>query len=153
MPGGKSLLAKDIDFTDEITLKYNQNVISFDFTALDYHSGGNVFFSYYMDGFESNWRSAGNQRSTTYTNLHPGHYTFRIKAANLYNYSIGIKKEHQNNRFAPGMEDGLGLSFLCPDDWIVGTFPLSIPRDSQQRKNVFKNRKNRKGKTAGVASP
>ena len=85
-PGEKSILKKDIDLTDHITLRYHQNVISFDFIALDFHSRGKNNFFYYMDGFESTWQSAGNHQSVTYTNLPPGNYHFRIKATNIYNY-------------------------------------------------------------------
>jgi len=85
-PGQKSLLKKDIDLTDHIILNYRQNVISFDFIALDFHSRGKNNFFYYMDGFESTWQSAGNHQSVTYTNLPPGDYFFRMKATNIYNY-------------------------------------------------------------------
>lgn len=85
LPGEKSVLKKDIDQTREITLKYNQNVISFDFIALDMYSRGKNNFYYYMDGFESTWQAAGNNLSATYTNLPAGEYYFRVKATNIYN--------------------------------------------------------------------
>lgn len=85
-PGEKSVLEKDINLTDHIILKYQQNVISFDFIALDFHSRGKNNFYYYMDGFESTWQSAGKHQSVTYTNLPPGDYYFRIKATNIYNF-------------------------------------------------------------------
>lgn len=85
-PGEKSVLKKDIDLTEEITLKYNQNVISFDFIAVDFHSRGKNNFFYYMEGFETNWQPAGTNQSATYTNLPPGDYTFHIKATNSYNF-------------------------------------------------------------------
>lgn len=85
-PAKNSVLEKDINFTDKIILKSNQNVISFDFIALDYHSMGKNNFFYYMDGFESTWQSAGNQRSISYTDLPPGDYTFFIKATNNYDF-------------------------------------------------------------------
>lgn len=91
-PGKKSVLEKDIDRTDHITLKYKQNVISFDFIALDYHSRGKNNFFYYMDGFETSWQSAGNHQSVTYTNLPPGDYHFRIKATNIYNYPNNLER-------------------------------------------------------------
>jgi ligand-binding sensor domain-containing protein/signal transduction histidine kinase/DNA-binding response OmpR family regulator len=85
-PSDHTLLKKDINFTDKITLNYDQNVISFDFIALDYYSKGKNNFYYKMDGFESGWQTAGNQRSITYTNLPPGHYNFLIKATNNYDF-------------------------------------------------------------------
>lgn len=85
-PGKKSVLQKDIDLTEQITLTYNQNVISLDFIALDYHSGGKNNFYYYMEGFESTWQSAGRQQSATYTNLPAGDYVFHVKATNIYDH-------------------------------------------------------------------
>jgi signal transduction histidine kinase/ligand-binding sensor domain-containing protein/AraC-like DNA-binding protein len=85
-PSDHTLLKKDINFTDKITLRYDQNVISFDFIALDYYSKGRNNFYYKMDGFESGWQSAGNQRSVTYTNLPSGKYNFLIKATNNYDF-------------------------------------------------------------------
>lgn len=86
LPGEKSVLKKDINLTEEITLKYNQNVISFDFIAVDFHSRGKNSFFYYMEGFESDWQPAGTNQSATYTNLPPGEYRFHIKATNSYNF-------------------------------------------------------------------
>lgn len=85
LPGENSVLEKDIDITNEITLKHNQNVIGFDFIALDFYSRGKNNFFYYMDGFDTGWQAVGNSQSATYTNLSPGEYTFRIKATNNYN--------------------------------------------------------------------
>ncbi|MFV0378653.1 MAG: two-component regulator propeller domain-containing protein [Mangrovibacterium sp.] len=86
LSGEKSVLTKDIDQTNEIVLKYNQNVISFDFIALDFYSKGKNNFYYFMDGFESTWQPADKSQSATYTNLPPGQYYFRIKATNIYDY-------------------------------------------------------------------
>jgi len=92
LPGKESVLKNDIDHTSEITLKYNQNVISFDFIALDMYSRGKNNFFYYMDGFESTWQSAGKNQSATYTNLPAGEYHFRIKATNIYNYPNNLER-------------------------------------------------------------
>jgi methyl-accepting chemotaxis protein len=35
-----------------------------------------------MEGFDKNWNYVGSQKFATYTNLDPGNYTFRVKAAN-----------------------------------------------------------------------
>lgn len=91
-PGKKSILKKDIDLTQHIKLNYDENVISFDFIALDFHTPGKNNFFYYMDGFESTWQSAGNNQSVTYTDLPAGEYTFRIKATNIYNFPNSLER-------------------------------------------------------------
>ena len=77
-----SLLKAPVALTKEITLKHHQNIISFDFVALNYTHSGKNQYAFMMDGLENDWNYVGNQQNTTYTNLDPGHYTFRVKASN-----------------------------------------------------------------------
>ena len=39
-------------------------------------------YKYILENFDRNWVNAGIQRNATYTNLDPGKYIFRVKAAN-----------------------------------------------------------------------
>ena len=41
-----------------------------------------VRFRYKLEGSDSSWREAGSRREALYTNLGPGHYTFRVIASN-----------------------------------------------------------------------
>jgi ligand-binding sensor domain-containing protein len=75
-------LDEDIAFIKQITLKYEQNVVGFDFVALDYSSPKTVKYAYKLEGFDTAWQYIGNQRSATFTNLNPGDYTFKVKATN-----------------------------------------------------------------------
>ncbi len=77
-----SPLKAHISMTDEITLKHNQSVISFEFAALNYTSTGKNQYEFIMEGFEDEWNRVGNQRTATYTNLDPGEYVFRVRASN-----------------------------------------------------------------------
>ncbi|MCG8697356.1 MAG: response regulator [Bacteroidales bacterium] len=76
------VLTKHINYVDKIELKHKFNVFSIDFIALNYFTEGNNQYSYYLDGFEETWNNVGNKTSATYTNLSPGSYTFKLKAAN-----------------------------------------------------------------------
>lgn len=78
----EKILDAHIDETSVVTLAYRQNVISFEFLAINYFSPGNNKFSYYLEGFEQDWGKPDYQRTATYTNLSPGSYTFHVKAAN-----------------------------------------------------------------------
>ena len=75
-------LNKHISRTEEITLAHEQNVISFEFTALDFNAPLKNSYAYKMDGFDTDWIYSGNRRFVTYTNLDPGTYFFRVKGAN-----------------------------------------------------------------------
>lgn len=80
--GEESELKKPIDLIDELVLDYNQSVITFEYTTLDFNSRKANSFAYMLEGFEDDWNYVGEQRRATYTNLNPGKYTFRVKAAN-----------------------------------------------------------------------
>jgi ligand-binding sensor domain-containing protein/signal transduction histidine kinase len=77
-----SPLKEDISNTKEITLSYDQSIISFDFAALNFTAPEKNQYAYMLEGFDKAWIYCGNQRTATYTNLDPGEYTFRVKASN-----------------------------------------------------------------------
>lgn len=63
-------------------LKSDQNNLAIRYAALNYiHADGNQYM-YKMDGVDYNWHNVGNRREAYYSNLHPGNYTFRVKASN-----------------------------------------------------------------------
>ena len=74
-------LSKSILMTDEINLNYDQNDISFEFTALHYSRPERNKYAYRLQGFNNNW-VYDNKRYASYTNLDPGTYTFQVKASN-----------------------------------------------------------------------
>jgi len=81
--GSDSPLQKPIDETSEITLSYSQAFFSIKFAALNYINPEKNQFAFKLDGFsDSEWHYVGNQHIATYTNLDPGTYYFKIKAAN-----------------------------------------------------------------------
>jgi len=80
--GPESPLSKPLSETEEITLKYNQNEVTFDYVALHFANPESNIYTYQLAGFDPDWIDAGNKRSATYTNLPEGEYTFKVKAAN-----------------------------------------------------------------------
>lgn len=66
----------------EVRLKYFQSAFSIYFAALNYVYPNKNQYAYMLEGFDKNWNSVSNQHSATYTNIPPGHYTFRVKACN-----------------------------------------------------------------------
>ncbi|MGE4569225.1 MAG: two-component regulator propeller domain-containing protein, partial [Bacteroidales bacterium] len=75
-------LPTQISFCDEIALNYKQNVLSFEFSALNYESLEKNLYSYKLEGFDKEFSAPGPKREVTYTNLHPGEYRLRVKASN-----------------------------------------------------------------------
>lgn len=78
----KSPISSDIGVVREINLTYDQSVISFEFATLNYTMPEKNQYAYRLEGFDKDWICSGTSRRATYTNLDPGDYVFRVKAAN-----------------------------------------------------------------------
>ncbi|HTL08187.1 MAG TPA: ATP-binding protein, partial [Chitinophagaceae bacterium] len=80
---GRVLLPRAITETNAITLQYNEDVLAIGFAALNFLNPEKNKYAYKLEGFDKGWiTSDGKLRKATYTNLDPGSYTFRVKAAN-----------------------------------------------------------------------
>ncbi len=81
----KSPLNKHISASDEVNLKYSERFFTIDFIALNYIAPLQSKYEYQMVGFDSDgtqWHDGSIAKSATYTNIPPGKYTFRVRAAN-----------------------------------------------------------------------
>jgi signal transduction histidine kinase/ligand-binding sensor domain-containing protein/DNA-binding response OmpR family regulator len=75
------ILERSITATQELKLRFNENVFSIEFAALDFSQGNRNRYAYRLEGFNSEWLyTDGQQRKATYTNLDPGTYYFKVKA-------------------------------------------------------------------------
>jgi signal transduction histidine kinase/ligand-binding sensor domain-containing protein/DNA-binding response OmpR family regulator len=77
-----SPLNKVISQTKEIILDYTQSVFTIEYVGINYNYSKKNQYAYYLEGFEKDWNYVGNNRTATYTNLEPGNYVFKVKAAN-----------------------------------------------------------------------
>ena len=101
-PGGHVILSQSISATKEITLRYNENVFSIEFTALDFSNPEKVRYAYRLEGFNQQWLLANEKtRLATFTNLDPGDYVFKVRTAG------------ENGRWNPG-ELSLNIKILPP---------------------------------------
>ncbi|CAN5506333.1 two-component regulator propeller domain-containing protein [soil metagenome] len=87
---------------DRIELKYFENFISFDFTALDFNATDKIQYAYKLENFNKDWIQSDKRRYAAYTNLDPGEYVFRVKASN----SDGLWNEN-----------GASLSIIIHPPW------------------------------------
>ncbi|MBE0571538.1 MAG: response regulator [Ignavibacteriaceae bacterium] len=79
----KVILAESITESKEIVLSHNENILSFEIAALDFHSPEKNQYEYILEGFDKHWiRTDAKNRNITYTNLDPGEYTLRVKGSN-----------------------------------------------------------------------
>jgi len=80
-----------------LELSPSDNVISFEFSALDYYAPHKNQFLFKLEGFEEIWRKPIDDHLVTYTNLPPGDYTLRVIACNnhgLWNFEGATLKIH-----------------------------------------------------------
>ncbi|MEM8981906.1 MAG: two-component regulator propeller domain-containing protein [Pseudomonadota bacterium] len=70
------------DDVRRVDLAYTDDVVTFEFAALDFAAPEQNRFQYKLEGFDREWVDAGGQHRTTYTNLRGGQYAFKVKAAN-----------------------------------------------------------------------
>ncbi len=83
--GEDSPIKENILIAKEVSLKYSQSVFTISYAALDYTIPENNTYTYKLEGFDEQWNFVGTDRKATYTNLDPGTYVFRVKAANESN--------------------------------------------------------------------
>ena len=87
-PTGFRLFNQPMEFDTSIAhiktihLPYDQNFFSFKFAALEFTNPKQNRYAYRLEGFDDAWRDSGNRNQAEYTNVPPGTYTFRVRAAN-----------------------------------------------------------------------
>lgn len=68
---------------DTIRLSYKEDVLSFEFAALDFLIPGKNKYGYKMEKLDKDWNYVNAEaRFVVYTNMGPGQYIFRVKASN-----------------------------------------------------------------------
>lgn len=80
--GEKGVLDNNIDDTQKLKLKHNQNFLSIKYAALDYKEPSNIRYTYKLEGFDKDWVYASKERVANYTNLSKGMYVFKVKSTN-----------------------------------------------------------------------
>ena len=68
--------------TDQLVLDYTEKDLTFDFAALHFENPEKNEFAYKLEGYDDDWVMTGHNRTAAFTNLDPGEYTFRVRAAN-----------------------------------------------------------------------
>jgi signal transduction histidine kinase/ligand-binding sensor domain-containing protein/CheY-like chemotaxis protein/HPt (histidine-containing phosphotransfer) domain-containing protein len=75
---------KETPFRDiqNITFNHFQNMLTFEFAALNFTNSEHNQYQYKLKGFDDDWRFINHQRSINFTNLNPGNYTLLVKGSN-----------------------------------------------------------------------
>ena len=75
-------LKKSIQYSDTILLNHNQSSFSIDFVGVNMTRGEKNNYAYMLEGLDHDWNYVNQQRTATFTNIKPGKYVFKLKAAN-----------------------------------------------------------------------
>jgi signal transduction histidine kinase/ligand-binding sensor domain-containing protein/CheY-like chemotaxis protein len=82
---GRNIPAADLPRRNKpLELAYDDRLVTFVFSALDFTSPANNRYQYRLDGFDSDWIDAGTLHQATYTNLDPGEYVLRVRGAGAH---------------------------------------------------------------------
>lgn len=76
------LFYKDTLLPENAELDYNQNNISIHYIGICLTNPSKVRYIHKLEGFEKQWSPENAESYTTYSNLPPGHYTFKVKSCN-----------------------------------------------------------------------
>jgi len=73
---------RNLSGDEQIQLPYQDNFLSFEFTALDYTIPEKNQYAYRLEGLDRDWIYAGTRHYADYPDLKPGDYVFRVKGSN-----------------------------------------------------------------------
>lgn len=79
-----SPLTTAIDDATQIELNHKQHSFSFNFIHINYKNS-KTLYSWYLEGFDTDWSKPSDSHRATYTNIPPGEYIFKLKALPMEN--------------------------------------------------------------------
>lgn len=82
LEGNKIINLSDFQESKTIELKYKDNSFTVNFIGLHYVDPQKNQYAYQLEGFQKDWTYSGNSSRVIFSQLPPGNYTFRVKAAN-----------------------------------------------------------------------
>lgn len=83
VPNDKTgILKQAIDQAGSITLNHLQDIITLEFSSLDFTAPGQNKYRYQLVGVDKDWIESGTRRTATYLHLPPGKYIFKVQGSN-----------------------------------------------------------------------
>jgi len=72
---------KPVPANRELTLPFDQAVVSLDFTALEYGGTDKINYAYMLTGWDKGWNYSNGSRTANYSSVHEGNYVFRVRVS------------------------------------------------------------------------
>lgn len=67
-----------------LNMTHDENQLTFKFSAISMRNPDKVTYKYMLEGTDKEWSPARSESEITYSGIEPGHYTFKVQAANEY---------------------------------------------------------------------
>lgn len=110
----QTVLDKSIGFAEKITLQYQQDMFSLQFSALDLVDPASIEYRYRLHNFDRDWITTdASQKQATYTRLAPGDYEFEVMA------------RLAGNSWAGAVSTRIAIEVL-PPWWLTIWFKLTV---------------------------
>ncbi|MEL4431712.1 EAL domain-containing protein [Shewanella mangrovisoli] len=121
---GKRHTILDLSHPPKILMNYDDQLVSFEVTSLDFSYTGKNRFSYYLEGFDNQWHDLPSGNEITFTNINPGHYVLHVRHSLEYNsegsyallVDLTVKAPFYRSQIAYALYVLLALALL---GWIV----------------------------------
>ena len=82
-PGDKTgVLQQTIEQSKNITLNHLQDILTLEFSSLDFTTPNQNKYRYQLAGVDNNWVESGTRRTATYLHLPSGKYIFKVQGSN-----------------------------------------------------------------------
>lgn len=92
--GNTSLMVDSISRLNPISLKYNDNSVTIEFSSLNYLLQNKLHYYYMLEGLDKEWRLNGSLNEAVYNYLPAGDYTFKVKAINTEGKESAVAELH-----------------------------------------------------------
>ncbi|UII27142.1 response regulator [Fulvivirga maritima] len=121
------LVLRDVFADASIALPYDKNILSFEFSALDYRGVESIRYKYQLLGVDKEWSMPTHDNSVTYSNLPYGNYVFKVKATNadglwsdqILTLNVQIKRPPWLSWWAILIYILISIFVLCLTYWII----------------------------------
>lgn len=101
-PGDKdSPLSQDIDQTETLRLRYNQNIFSLRVSSINYDYPSLALYTWKLEGFYDQWIRPDRECRIRFTNLDPGSYLLRVRAISNEDRRVVLEERTMRIIIAP----------------------------------------------------
>ncbi len=108
------VLDQTIETTKSITLTHLQDILTLEFSSLDFTAPERNKYRYQLAGIDKDWVESGTRRTATYLHLPSGDYTFKVQGSNSQGiWSDKIAELTLQCCRRGGAVGGLMLCMLC----------------------------------------